>query len=81
MKRFAVAYTNFFDNHLTQEIVMAETEQDARWMHTQTGPNSGWKNDREKFRGDTDAMDADEFQEWCFDSDFLVSVVEVLGPF
>lgn len=73
MKRFVVAHVNFFDNHLTQEIVEAETEQDARWLHSKTGSDSGWDGCREE----TDSMTAEVFQEWCFNNDMLVSVVEV----
>jgi hypothetical protein len=71
MKRFVVAYVDFFDHHMTLEVVEAETEQDARWMHSKT--KSGWEPNREE----TDAMNHDDFQGWCFNSDFLVSVVEV----
>jgi len=62
---------NFFDNDMTQEIVEAETEQAARWMHSKT--KSGWEPNREK----TDVMNGSDFQGWCCDNDFLVSVVEV----
>lgn len=77
MKRFVVAYVDFFNNHLTQEIVEAETEQDARWLHTNTCLTSGWGEHLERFREETDGMNAGDFQQWCFNSDMLVSVVEV----
>lgn len=73
MKRFVVAYVEFYNHVLTQEIVEAETEQDARWMHSETNADSGWDPDRSV----TDSMDASQFQAWCFNSDFLVSVREI----
>jgi len=76
-KRFVVAHVDFFNNHLTQEIVFAETEQEARWLHTQTGTESGWAEHREQYMGETADMNADDFQQWCFNGDFLVSVMEV----
>ena len=76
MKRFVVAHMDFFGNHLIQEIVEAETEQDARWLHSKTNPESGWEGGI-LYRRETDAMDADEFQQWCFNRDMLISVTEV----
>lgn len=71
MKRFVVAYIDFYNHVLTQEIVEAKTEQDARWMHSAT--IAGWDANRDE----TDLMDAEQFQAWCFNSDFIVSVIEV----
>ncbi len=76
-KRFVVAYVDFFDSHLTQEIVEAETEQDARWLHTNTCSTSGWGEHLDDFRKKTDSMSAGDFQAWCFNSDMLVSVMEI----
>jgi hypothetical protein len=77
MKRFVVAYMDFFDNNLTQEIVEAETEVDARWCHSKTNAGSAWGDSQASLRKETDALNAEAFQHWCFDSDFLLSVMEI----
>ena len=71
-KRFVVAYIDFYNYTLSQELVQAETKQDARWLHSAT--LDGWDACRDK----TDSMSDEQFQDWCSNSDFIISVIEIV---
>jgi hypothetical protein len=69
MKTFVVAHTNFFDNDLTQEIVTADTPEEAIWKHSKL-LDPCWEH--------LDAGDnVEDIEEYLFNSDILASVIEI----
>jgi hypothetical protein len=73
MKKFVIGHINLFDNRLTLELIEAESEHQARWQHSELQKLPDWS----ECNADTAHMDAEEFQEWCFGSDMLVSSLEI----
>jgi len=69
MYTFVVAYTNAYDNDLTQEIVTADTQEEAIWKHSKLA-DPCW--DREA-AGES----LDDIERHMFDCDVLVSVIEI----
>ena len=69
MKTFVVAYMNFFDNDLTQEVVTADTPEQAFWKHSKL-QDSGWES--------RDAGNSvEEIREYLFGCDILSAVIEI----
>lgn len=69
MKTFVVAYMSFFDNDLTQEIVTADTPQEAIWKHSKL-QDPCWD--------PTEAgKDVETIKEYLFGCDVLAAVIEV----
>lgn len=69
MKTFVVAYTNFFDNDLTLEIVTADTPEEAIWKHSKL-LDPCWKK--------TDAGDnVEDIKQYLFNTDVLATVIEI----
>ena len=69
MKKYAVAYMNFFDNELTIEFVEAETEKQAIFSHSKMQSDSGWSEEL--------SDNLDEIKQAFFDGDTLVDVKEI----
>jgi hypothetical protein len=72
MKKFVIGYVNFYDNNLILELIEAESEHQARWQHSSL-QSADW----EGCNQDTHQMTPDEFQQWCFDCDMLISSIEI----
>lgn len=69
MLMFAVAYTNFFDNMLIQQIIFAESEVEAMKKMLN---NNGWD------INDNDFVDIENLKRTMFNSDVLISAIEVI---
>lgn len=69
MKTFVVAYMNFFDNDLIQEIVTADTPEEAIWKHSKL-LDPCWKPSEV---GDN----VEDMVQYLFDCDTLASVIEI----
>jgi len=69
MKRYAVAYMNFFDNDLTMEIVTADTPQEAIWKHSKL-LDPCW---RQLDIGDH----VEDIKEYLFDGEIAADVIEI----
>lgn len=68
MPKYCVAYINFYDNIMTQEIVKAKTELDA--LRTSLEIN-GYDSSDEKFSS------IEEVKQFAFDCDSMVSAIEI----
>ena len=72
MKRYVVGYLNCFDNNLVLEEISADSPHDALWKHSKL-QDDNWGD----CVNDTKGMDSEELQDWGFDFDMSVSVLEV----
>ncbi len=69
MKTFVVAYVSLFDNDLTQEIVTADTPEEAIWKHSKFA-DPCWE--------PSEAGDKlEDIEGYLFDCDILATVTEI----
>jgi len=72
MKRYVVGHINCFDNNLILEVVEASDPHDAFWKHSKLQDDC-WGS----CKRDTEGMDPEELQNWSFDFDMSVAVLEL----
>ncbi len=70
--KYVVGYINFFDNELILEEVSANSPHEAFWAHSKLRSDD-WDANKEATKG----MDSEELQDWGWDSDMSVSVLEL----
>lgn len=71
MAKFCVAYINFFDNDLVQEVVEAETWLDALYV---AAPDDY---DPAMFDDIPASADVEQYKQRAFDCDQMFSVIEL----
>ena len=69
MKTFVVAYSNFFDNDLTLEIVTADTPEEAIWKHSKLQDPCWLPEDIDD--------EVEVIKEYLFNCDVLAAVIEI----
>jgi hypothetical protein len=72
MIRYVVGYIDFFNNELILEEVLANNAHEALWQHSKL-QESHWQGSVTA----TEGMDSEELQDWSFDSDMCVSILEI----
>jgi hypothetical protein len=72
MKRYVVGYLNCFDNDLILEVVEADSPAAAFWSHSKL-QGDDWGPNQEITKG----MSPEELQDWAFDFDMSVAVLEI----
>lgn len=72
MKRYVVGHINCFDNNLILEVIEASSPHDAFWKHSKLQEDS-WADCKK----DTKGMDPEKLQDWSFDFDMSVAVLEL----
>lgn len=72
MRRFVVGYINCSDNNLVLEEVSANSPHEAFWKHSKL--QDDWWGDSVNV---TKGMNSEELQDWSFDFDMSVSVLEL----
>jgi hypothetical protein len=71
-KRYIVGYINFSDNNLVLEEILANNEPEAFWRHSKLQDDT-WGELRKATKG----MNSEELQDWSFDFDMCVNVMEL----
>lgn len=77
MKVFAVAHVDFHENELRVEIIKASSMLDALKRHSAIQKNLNDDGDAELDRLCPDGIVGGGLEQWFFDGDQLVKVVEV----
>lgn len=72
MKRYVVGYLNYFDNNMILEVVEADSPSDALWKHSKL-KSDDWGPNQEITQG----MSPKELQDWAFEFDTSVAVLEL----
>lgn len=72
MKRYVVGYLNCFDNDMILEVVEADSPSEAFWKHSKL-KSDDWGPNQEITKG----MSSKELQDWAFDFDMSVAVLEL----
>lgn len=72
MKRYVVGYISLFDHELKLELVEAENEHEAFWKHSEL-QSPDW----DGLEKETEGMDAAQLEDWSFDFDMVVAVLEL----
>ncbi len=70
--KYVVGYINFCDNVLILEEVSAKSAHEAFWKHSKM-QSDDWNEMKEA----TKDMDAKQLQDWSFDFDMIVGVLEI----